>query len=395
MTPRNHVGRPVKGRDFFDRVREQRRFWRDLDTDNLLLLAPRRVGKTSLMFRLRDTAGERGVRAVYVTVADVLDEAGFVHRLYEHVLQGDDGPGLWEQLRDSGVGRFLRAFTPSKLGAGPVSVELQGAAGESWRELGEALVRALQLQERRSLLLVDELPIFVLALLREDAERARRFLDWLRSVRQRADRVRWVLAGSIGLDTVAALHNLADTINDLEVAELGAFEPEVAQDFVAGLSQSHALDLDRATCTYLVTKVGWPVPYFLQLLFRQVRNLAEDAGAPASPATVDAAWELLLHPNRRNYFDNWRQRLPKQLGPVLALQAEVLLSAASAADGGIQRATLSQALAPHVRDPAEREAALVFLLNMLQNDGYIVKTGERYRFRSPLLQAWWRRFHDH
>lgn len=55
---KNRVGKPVTGDDFFDRVREQRSLWNRLDTDNVLLLAPRRVGKTSLMYRLRDTAEE-------------------------------------------------------------------------------------------------------------------------------------------------------------------------------------------------------------------------------------------------------------------------------------------------------------------------------------------------
>lgn len=392
MTPRNHVGRPVQGRDFFDRVQEQRRFWRDLETDNLLLLAPRRVGKTSLMFRLRDTAEDHGFRAVYITVADVLDEAGFVRRLYEHVLRGTDGPTLMDRVTESGMGRFVRSFTPAKVTTGPVAIEFSEGASERWDQLGDALVRALQLKAERSLLLIDELPVFVLALLKVDAERARRFLDWFRALRQRADHVRWVLAGSIGLDTVAALHNLADTINDLEVAELGAFGADAAKDFVAGLCTTHAVGLDQRASTYLVAKVGWPIPFFLQLLFRQVRNLVEDQDAPPTVETIDRAWEELLHPNRRNYFDAWRQRLPKQLGPVLARQAESLLVTVSVSEA-VQRSTLSQVLSAHIADPEQREQALTFLLNVLRNDGYLVVEGGRYRFRSPLLQAWWRAFH--
>ena len=49
---RNVAGQVVRGRDFFDRQSEMARFWRDLESDNLLLLAPRRVGKTSLMRKM-------------------------------------------------------------------------------------------------------------------------------------------------------------------------------------------------------------------------------------------------------------------------------------------------------------------------------------------------------
>jgi len=53
---KNCVGPPVTGNDFFGREKEQRDFWRILENDSVLLLAPRRIGKTSLMRRLEETA---------------------------------------------------------------------------------------------------------------------------------------------------------------------------------------------------------------------------------------------------------------------------------------------------------------------------------------------------
>ena len=47
---RNVTGAIAKGDDFFNRANEMQAFWSDLATDSLLLLAPRRVGKTSLMY---------------------------------------------------------------------------------------------------------------------------------------------------------------------------------------------------------------------------------------------------------------------------------------------------------------------------------------------------------
>ena len=53
------VGNPVEGDDFFDREQEQLRAWRKLEGSHLLMLAPRRIGKTSLILRLCSTAGRR------------------------------------------------------------------------------------------------------------------------------------------------------------------------------------------------------------------------------------------------------------------------------------------------------------------------------------------------
>ena len=121
--PRNTVGPPVRGEDFFDREREQARIWRDLETDHLLLLAPRRVGKTSLMLRLCETAECHDFQAVYATVADVRDELEFVRRLYKVVLEGNPGGNILRRLQGSAVARFFRRLSPSRVSAGPVVVE--------------------------------------------------------------------------------------------------------------------------------------------------------------------------------------------------------------------------------------------------------------------------------
>jgi uncharacterized protein len=60
---RNVTGGVAEGEDFFDRVREIESFWADLETDSLLLLASRRVGKTSLMKKMAEQAPGRGYSA--------------------------------------------------------------------------------------------------------------------------------------------------------------------------------------------------------------------------------------------------------------------------------------------------------------------------------------------
>lgn len=79
---KNITGGVAEGEDFFGREREQRQIWRKLeDKANLALLAPRRVGKTSLLKRLKATASEKGYRTVYLDVGDAADEQAFVERL--------------------------------------------------------------------------------------------------------------------------------------------------------------------------------------------------------------------------------------------------------------------------------------------------------------------------
>ena len=58
---RINVGKPVQGENFFDRNTERRRLWELLHDQHVLLLSPRRVGKTSLMYRLATEAEARKV----------------------------------------------------------------------------------------------------------------------------------------------------------------------------------------------------------------------------------------------------------------------------------------------------------------------------------------------
>ena len=217
MSINNVLGRPVVGEDFFNRVHELERLWRRLGNDNVLLLAPRRVGKTSLLRRL-ESDPESGIDAVYVSLADRGTEVDFIVRLYQAIARRDrGGEAISAALRR--VGERLPRLRKIEV-AKVLTAEFVESAGQDWRVLGEELLRVMRGTERRWLFLLDELPLFVMALLQESRPRARAFLNWFRECR--IDReaglsVRWLLAGSIGLDTVAARERLGDTINDLAI----------------------------------------------------------------------------------------------------------------------------------------------------------------------------------
>ncbi|MGH9841422.1 MAG: hypothetical protein ACREEM_21935 [Blastocatellia bacterium] len=209
---RNMTGRPVSNGDFFNREAELADIWRKLETDHVLLLAPRRVGKTSLMFKLRDEAPSRlDTCAIYLSVPDIDTELEFIERLYRTLLESPQASSrlsrVWETVRSSSVGRFFSRLESVGI---PELFEVgwREAKPEDWEMLGRELLIALRKVEGRWLILIDELPVFVLNLIRQDptAARARRFLYWLRQMRQmpppEGERLRFLLAGSVGLDTV-------------------------------------------------------------------------------------------------------------------------------------------------------------------------------------------------
>jgi predicted AAA+ superfamily ATPase len=89
MGKRNKVGPPVSGEDFFDRPKEINKIMRALKTDHhILISSPRRVGKTSILFRLADM-GEENYYFLYLITQSINTENDFYKRLYWAIVDCD------------------------------------------------------------------------------------------------------------------------------------------------------------------------------------------------------------------------------------------------------------------------------------------------------------------
>lgn len=371
------------GEDFFNRVSEQARLWRRLEHNNLLLLAPRRVGKTSLLRRLEED-GTHEFEAVYVSVADRGSEIDFIARLYEAVARRERGAAAIRTALERLIARIPRM---SKLEIPAIfKAEFLDVAVEDWRIAGEELLRVLRTTERRWLFLVDELPLFVMSLLQHGRPRVRAFLTWFRECRTDLEAglsTRWLLSGSIGLDTLAARERLTDTINDLAIESLGPFSPDDADRFLVALANSHGISLTGEVRAHILIRVGWLIPFHLQLVF----STLVDRGASAPRIhDVDEGYRQLLGPVHKNTFDWWQQRLFDELGRPDATHALAVLEAVARSERGVSRSVLVELLASLQVDEERRR----FLLDALESDGYLVASDDQYMFRSPLLRDYWR-----
>ncbi|WP_295392854.1 hypothetical protein [uncultured Thiodictyon sp.] len=112
--------------------------------------------------------------------------------------------------------------------------------GDDWPEFADQLFAHLDDHNEAPpwLILIDELPVFVAALQeRGGAAAIREFLYWLRGMRQKHRRIRWLYTGSIGLDTIARRNQVEGALNDLDPFTLGPFDPETARDFIADVAR--------------------------------------------------------------------------------------------------------------------------------------------------------------
>jgi hypothetical protein len=393
---RNVTGSPVEHDDFFDRPRDLARLQRELANGaNALLTAPRRVGKTSLVLRLCELERQAGRCAVFINVEGCHDELAFAEKLIDGLTESGLHPEPLSRL-SLAFHKARQALRGMKVGAAGVDMEMSATDDPDHSTLGravESIFKKIESDGKPVLLAIDEMPELLLALSRDEhgTERVSRLLHWLRALRQTyRHHVRWILLGSIGLDSFVDDRNLRKAINDLTPLYLDALTMEEADRFLSRLGESNGLPLSAGQRALIIDRVGWPLPHHLQIVFHA---LIDSGTTEPDAAAVDAAFAHLLLPHNLSQFDTWRQRLDEQFGQSDATAAKDILRHLCQHAGGRERAQVLNALmiTRQTADPGAVEDQLARLLLILQRDGYLLERAGRYAFRSFLLREYWHR----
>lgn len=392
MPIRNIIGKPVAGPNFFGRERELDELKRIAEDEHVLLLAPRRVGKTSLLLALQaETNKAEGTPSSYVSVAAARDELHFVELVLDSIYATDTGAKLKPNRIGSWLQRKGRQIRGIKLGAGGATagVDLH-SDGCGWQEVANRSIARILRANLQWLILIDELPTLVLTIARLDpsGQRVRSFLEWFRDLRQlpaALGRLRFILAGSVGLDSVTRRHLLTNTINDLRDWRLGPYDETTADCFLKELADAYEVDLGPGLRRDICDRAEWLIPYHLQVIFSALRESSE--GRTPSKTHLNQAIEKLLA--RKTYFNSWVERLREALGTPEDKFARLILATCARDPKGATMSSLSRCLAVQIPDLAERTTTLSWLLDVLLNDGYLVEHQGRWRFRSGLLRCYW------
>src|SRR5262249_37989352 len=135
VKPANVVGPTVRGTDFWGRETEVNELWRSLARGSVLLTAPRRHGKSSLMNALADDPQEGGI-VLYLDVEYVETPSAFVAEVTAALLQLD---GFRKLMRAAAgapgallrwVGKFVGELNGKQEGLGEIKISLRNSLRE-------------------------------------------------------------------------------------------------------------------------------------------------------------------------------------------------------------------------------------------------------------------------
>lgn len=382
MNITNRIGPPVEGDDFYGRQRELKIANRLLEAGNsLLLAAPRRIGKSSFAKKLIAEKIKDGWKCVYIDLEEISTEEHFLKTLIEAF----DEKSIWKSVSDAttdAVRSFLGRIKSVKIKSIGIDLYQSDNKIDLYRLLKDSINH-----EAKTLIVVDELTLFLNSIREKDGgvEKIRLILDWLRSIRQiSGTQVRWLFAGSVGLNNFAKRNNLSHSINDLTEMPLGELDEPEAKELLTLLLQSLEMNFHPDVVDYTIEKLYWNIPYFIQLLVSKLSTTVMDETIRQSD--VDSVYTQLT---KSDYLSTWVERLVEYSGERQSAMA--ILKLMCQAKDGITRKTLLPVYRSLHEDYSAEDAdtKLSELLNMLENDGYITMVDGRRFFRSPLLRDYW------
>lgn len=354
---------------------------------SVLMLAPRRIGKTVLLNRLKSESETKGYRAIVLDVQGFREEKAFFQQMCA-VIQEELGIGA--SLLTAFSDRLRQTLKGVESGGDWRQLLLQ----TDWREFARHLLAHLNADKEGKpwLVLLDEIPIFALALLESHGlQRVQDFLYTLRQFRLAFPNVRWLFTGSIGMDTIARRNSVEGALNDLEAYALKPFDAATAADFLAHVAKANGRIMAPDAADHIVARLGWLSPYYLEKVAEEACYLA--TANSIDDACADRALASLLGLDKRTYWSTWREHLDRNFNDPEQTHLFALLAAiARSPDGKLSRDGL---LGELNRTESVGEKQLRGYLDTLEADGYLSaddQTPDVYRFRMGLLREWWLRY---
>ena len=393
-TLKRATGNWVVGDQFWDREVELSLFMERLSEGaHLLLTAPRRIGKTSLLKEVaRRLEGRFLCLYVDLQKAESPSDAVVELSLAAHACKP-----AWDRV--VAVFHHVLKETVETVKVKDLSIVLRGGLTADNRQAkGDQLFQVLAEQDQPVALFLDEVAILVNRLLRgsdyiitdQRRQEVDAFLSWLRanSIRHQG-RIRLVVTGSIGLEPLVRQAGLSATLNTFTPFHLGPWTRETAAGCLKALSNGYGLVLHPDAIEEMLDRLGVYIPHHVQMFFDHVYQEARLAGLQeVSCALVREVYQQSMLGIRGHVeLSHMEERLKMALGPKLDLLALDLLT--EAAVTGTLTADTARILALG-HSGEEWTAPLRDVLGILEHDGYLRSRDGAYSFDSTLLRDWWK-----
>jgi len=383
INPKIVIGNTATGEYYFPRPFIETCIWDEINKGNhVLIAAPRRVGKSSVMQAMLENHPEN-TRCFFENIQGIKSEEEYYQRFYELLVKCLDRFGKGKKWLEI----FIRGITIEEITTG--GIKFGDKKDFDFAEGINRVLTEIKKNKIRVVLLLDELPevLFNLHKQKRDEE-ASHILNHLRELRQNPEirgHLSLVLAGSVGIQHVVKV--IEGRINDLNDFNPVPFEPltrEEAKQYITWATPEATVQYDPSLVEYLLDRVGHYIPFFINLMLDEINKAALKTNNPLiSTADIDAAAAAIV--KNSDHFKEWKNRLNDYFASTeKTFLQEILVCIAH--EGRISHQRLFDYAVKHQLQDTYME-----LVQGLEHDGYIFEQNEDFVFISPFLQAFWKR----
>ena len=397
------IGNVPRGKDYFGQKKLIKTLWHKLENDNILLIAPRRFGKTGAMYCLLDSP-QKSFEPVILNVEPITSASNFIveltARLHKKNAFHQRILSLWDKKKD--IFNFLRDSI-SNIDIGGLKIELREHTDivENWESYGEKLMSVLSTSTPRLLLIIDEFPIMINHIAKNNIEEATKLLRWFRSVRISPEtQTRFIVGGSINLVSTLDKLDLVDTINDLLPQKVNVFSQKTAKQFIKETFANEMnfdnkkFEISNDLVDYILELVGEPIPYLLAVFLSAIIDRqSDDSSEQMKKNNILAVFEEdLLYGATSITFQHYRSRLDQYYSGTDSDVAKSILNLLSRTDYAVKKQTLYQIFLEKskLRPDDSNYDNFSDLMFRLENDFYVKEINRMYSFFSRILRLWWK-----
>ena len=377
------AGNTVRGQNYFKRDYLIEEAWDYIESgSHLLIAAPRRVGKTSLMCYLMDNPKDK-YSFIYLDTESINNENEFFRRIVNKVLQTDF------VNKSEKLFTLLKIHKPTIKRIGADGVEFGVSDDHNYFELLTKIFKSTLSVDDKLIILLDEFPETLENIIKDEGESAgKHFLQSNRELRQDIDiskNVQFVYTGSIGLENLVNKLNMTKTINDLSRLKVSPLNRNEAMQMIRLLLVNVNYSLSEELINYILDKIEWLIPFYIQLIIQELKNLYRDESLDhVDKGTIDRAFDKILE--QRQHFEHWHIRLRSSFKSDEYNFAKNLLNIIS------ENTSITFNEIFNIAAKFNLEDTFKDILGAMVYDGYINNNDNKhiYRYNSPVLRMWWR-----
>lgn len=391
------VGNPAIGEDFIDREKEIAQILSSLQKDNVLLIAPRRFGKTSIMRKLEKELLNRGEISIFLEVEDVSSPQRFISEIVMALVDNEKiryKTNILTALKDGfhwlkeNIEELETPVIKAKLRGG-IEADLK----QDWMDKSRQIFEIISREKSNIYILLDEFPIAIKNISVADKKEAEKFLHWLRKLRQITINLKFVVGGSVSIDRVVRDIGGVTTINDFKRVRIGGFQREIALSLIEKVFKDEKWEYKKSIGEKILACFGDTyIPYFIAIMLSSIKDEKDLRDEEIDEKLIDKVYYYRILGNQgKHYFEHYSQRLRilyQGMGGMEEKAARALLRKICSVD----YYPINLAFGIYRQETGiEDYEKFMDLIADLGNDFYIEYDPKKgLNFYSKMLRDWWR-----